>query len=109
MEQVEARYDAYFQGRISIHQLIATVPIKIADREDAQWHVGTYRQIVIKFWEHVVRQLQILETTTKPKLNDILIENDFLHMMIHYIRIKSEYGEERGQLFYGTGRSGQLF
>jgi hypothetical protein len=95
MEQVEAQNTAYFHGRISIHQLMEMVPIKMVDQDGAiKWR---YPIIVKRFWEHIVRQMELLGKTADP--NEVMTPNDFLQTMIHYIRIKSEYGEAQGQLF----------
>jgi len=85
MDDIEKHYAKYFKGELTIHQLSNLTTRVVSDSSDR------YRVIVKDFWLDLVAKQVLMETSTRP--GSQIPPQDFLQMMLHYIRIKREYGE----------------
>ena len=89
MDEIEKTYKKYFDGEISIHELLVRVPLTqhVTDPNDRV----RYKVIVNKFWRDFVYKQSCMETSFNP--DHKLSPSDFLQMMLHYVQIKRAYGE----------------
>jgi hypothetical protein len=90
MDEIEAFYKMYFRGDLSIVQLcvkVAATSPALSDPSDRL----RYKAIVLQFWyDFIQRQIQ-MKTSVSPA--DKMSLDNFLLIVLHYARIKSEYGE----------------
>lgn len=93
MENIKRSYEAYFNGTISIYDVIYTTTPTVhgddLDLPDCQ----EYKKIVGYFWKDLVNKQIQMEKPGPRDPKDYILAEDFMAMMTHYIVIKRKYSE----------------
>ncbi len=82
MKEIKNIYDSYFCGNISINDLNLILYIMKIDINNID--VNIYKKIVGDFWNDLSKKQ--IQAESDP--------SDFLQIIIHYVKIKQQYGED---------------